>query len=488
MHNTKISPVYNRPTQSKECEMRRAILAIAFFTLLSGTHAHADSKFLWISDIHFNPMVDAALVSELQKADPAQWESILNRTSPTTFSQYKSDTNWWLLKSALAQFPKTIRHPEFVMVTGDLLAHDFPATFKSATNDSDQEHYRAFVLKTVEFLGLELQRKFPGTKIFVTPGNNDNDCGNYSIEASGGFLHDTAAVARRLAGGDDGFTDSWRSLGSFNVPHPTLAGVRIISLNSVFLSQKYQALSSRNGCAAVTSTAAADLMAWFEQELAAAAQNKQKVWLMFHIPPGIDGYSTATNRQKLLTGGAADNGATCAQSIVPMWRPEWTAQFDVLLARYHDTVVASFAAHTHSDDFRVVGQEFVLMNPAISPVYSQNPGFRVVSYRGDATLTDQSTYYLTDLPTANPKKNGEWKREYQFTRHWKTKALDTASLGHVYDQVIADDQVRANWLKLYAVSGPALEGEKPIVRALYCSVEGLSVESYRECYCGTALK
>ena len=114
-----------------------AILAVVLFALISGSHARADSKFLWISDLHFNPMADAALVGELEKAEPARWEAILDRTSPQSFSQYGTDTNWWLLKSSLAQFPKTIRHPAFVMVTGDLLAHNFPATFQSATHDSD---------------------------------------------------------------------------------------------------------------------------------------------------------------------------------------------------------------------------------------------------------------------------------------------------------------------------------------------------------------
>ena len=433
-------------------------------------------------------MADPALVSELEKAEPARWEAILDRTSTTAFSQYGSDTNWWLLKSALAQFPKTIRRPAFVMVTGDLLAHEFPSTFRSATHDDDQQHYRAFVLKTVQFLALELRRKFPDTKIFLTPGNNDNDCGDYAIDADGAFLNDTSPVAKELAEGDDGFTTSWKSLGSFNVPHPTIPGVRIVSLNSIFLSEQYQALSSVRGCAAVPSTAAADLMAWLDHELAAAAQNNQKVWLMFHIPPGIDGYASAMMRQDLVASGSVERAAICAQEIVPMWAPQWTAQFYALLAKYHATVLATFAAHTHSDDFRVMGQEFVLINPAISPVYEQNPGFRVVSYRGDATVTDQSTYFLTNLPQATSKNKGRWKREYQFTRQWKARGLNAASLSRVYDQIFANEQMRSNWLKLYAVSGPAETGEKPIVRALYCAVEGLSVETYQECYCTAAPK
>ena len=463
------------------------LLALAALAAPAVTSA-ADAKFLLISDIHFDPMADSALVSELEKAQPTKWEEILDRTSPATFSQYGSDTNWWLLKSALAQFPKTIRRPAFLMVTGDLLAHEFPATFRSVTHDYDQQHYRAFVLKTVEFLALELQQKFPDTKIFITPGNNDNDCGDYTIEADGTFLNDTSPVAKELAQGDEGFTSRWKSLGSFNVPHPTIPGVRIVSLNSIFLSEQYQALSSVRGCAPVPSTAAADLMAWLDHELAAAAENNQKVWLMFHIPPGIDGYASAMKQQSLVAGGATANAATCAQSIVPMWVPERTAKFDALLATYHATVIAVFAAHTHSDDFRLIGQEFVLVNPAISPVYEQNPGFRVVSYSGDGMVTDQSTYYLTNLPQATSKNKGKWKREYQFTRQWKTRELNAASLSRVYDQIVSNEQVRADWLKLYAVSGPAETGEKPIVRALYCAVEGLSVEKYQECYCTAAPK
>lgn len=433
-------------------------------------------------------MADATLVSELAAAEPANWEPILERTAPPAFSQYGSDTNWWLLKSAMKQFPTTLRHPAFVMVTGDLLAHSFPQTYESVTHDTDQQHYREFVQKTVKFLALELQRKFPGTRVFITPGNNDNDCGDYTIEAGGAFLSDTAPIARELAGGDHQFVTDWKALGSFNVPHPTISGMRIISLNSIFLSNKYRALSSSKGCAPVSSTASADLMKWLDESLAAAEKANQKVWLMFHIPPGIDGYASAMKRQSLIKGGAAADAEACRKSIVPMWVPEWTAQFDALLAKYHSTVIAGFAGHTHSDDFRLIGdageaRKFVLVNPAISPVYQQNPGFRVVSYRSDGAVTDQTTYYLTNLTTASTMSRGRWKKEYTFTRKWRTRELDTNSLGNLYNQVATNEKARARWLQMYAVSGPAETGEKPIVRALYCAVEAMSVESYKSCFC-----
>jgi len=220
-------------------------------------------------------------------------------------------------------------------------------------------------------------------KIFITPGNNDNDCGDYTIEANGTFLTDTSEVARQLAGGDDQFVSDRKSLGSFTVPHPTIPSVRIISLNSIFWSQKYQALSSEHACAPVGTTAPSDLLVWVERNLAAAEQANRKVWLMFHIPPGIDGYATAMKGQKQFpSGGLGEiSGAACDSSIVPMWVPEWTSQYDSLLAKYSSTVLAGFAAHIHSDDFRLIGpagagRQFVILNPAVSPIYGQNPGFR----------------------------------------------------------------------------------------------------------------
>jgi hypothetical protein len=465
-------------------------LLVSLAVLLSGASLFArtkDSQFLWISDIHFNPMSDPSLVRELQNTDPAKWESVLERTSPDGYSQYKSDTNWWLLRSALEQFPKTLPHPAFVVLTGDLLAHDFPGMYRDSTRDENQQHYREFVLKTMQFLALELQHKFPQAKIFITPGNNDNDCGNYSVQAGGTFLHDTESVARMLAGAEGEFTNTWTALGSFNVPHPTVKATRMLSLNSIFWSQKYVALSSREGCKPVQSTAPEDLMQWLAEQLAAAAQANQKVWLMFHIPPGIDGYSTAMNREKL--EAASTSTDSCAESIVPMWTPHWTEQFDGLLGKYHATVTAVLAAHTHSDDFRLFAaaegeHPYLVMAPAISPVYEQNPSFRVATYSKDGVLSDQTTYYLTNLPEASKKKKGLWKKEYTFTKQWKAQKLDAESLSRLYDNVVANPAVREEWLNLYAVSGPALQGEKPIVKALYCAVEGLSVESYRQCYCG----
>lgn len=438
-------------------------------------------KLLVASDIHFNPMADASLVPQLIAAEPAQWETILNHTSPHTFSSYGQDTNWWLLQSSLDQMRKTMPHPAVFFILGDLLAHRFPEMYREITHDNDRQHYRDFVLKTTQFLVLQLRRRWPDTQILVTPGNDDDVCGDYTIEAGGTFLNDTAAAMRELAKADEQAAADWKAFGSYTVAPAAMPDIKIISFNSVFFSEKYEPQSFQHSCEEIETTAPSQTFAWLEQSVSTAEQAHQKVWLMFHIPPGIDGYGSVHNHE-----------GSCAADIVPMWVPEWTVKFDSLLSQYAGTIEASLAGHTHTDDFRVVrdgntATAFVLVNPPISPIYAQNPAFRVIDVSG-SELRNQTTYYLTNLTTASPRERGKWKTEYTFSREWKRKQLDATSLGTIYDGIASTDAARAQWLKLYNVSSGAAKIKPDELRGLYCAIEGLGVGAYRNCACGSTTK
>jgi sphingomyelin phosphodiesterase acid-like 3 len=449
------------------------------------------NTFLIAADIHFNPMADPSLVADLNRATPTQWESILARSKRTTFSQYGEDTNWWLLASSLDAMRSTLQHPAFIMVAGDILAHRFPSTFADTAHDTDREHYREFVLKTVEFLALEFRKRFPDTPILLTPGNNDEDCGNYTVEAGGAFLHDTAELARKLAHGDDEVKSSWEHLGSYDIPHPVLHGVRIVSMNTVFLNYNYQALRFSDGCAPVPSSAASELFTWLESRLNKAQQAHQKVWLLFHIPPGMDSYYSIQSYQSLLKKTPHPDEKQCTSALVPMWAPQWTEKFQALLQKYKGTVIAAFAAHNHRDDFRLISlsseeRVFVLLTPAISPVYNQNPAFRSVTFASDGSISDSSIYYLTNIEYAGSRTAGEWKREYTFSQEWKMKQLNAANLAAIYNQVASQEAARGEWLKLYNVS-TAIYMPPNSTPALYCAVEGLVPESYGKCYCSAVV-
>jgi sphingomyelin phosphodiesterase acid-like 3 len=469
-----------------------SLLPLLIFSSAAGQPAtkNVAGRMLIASDVHFNPMADPSLVASLAASGPEQWETILERSRVTAFSRYGQDTNWLLLQSGLDAMARAEPHPALVMFTGDLLAHRFPQMFSSITHDSDPQHYRAFVLKTVEFVALEFRKRFVGAKILVTPGNNDDECGDYEIEADGEFLHDTAESARGLALEGEQFSATWVSLGSYRLKHPTLQGLRIVSLNTVFWSSRYRAASLSHGCATVNSTAAGDLFAWMETQLAEAERSHEKVWLMFHVPPGIDTWAT-THPKPGTPAKTSTPGAPCESSVVPMWAPEWTERFDSVLQRYHSTVLASFAGHTHADDFRVIGgdaasPQFVLIDPAISPIYGQNPGFRIVDFRSDGTLADQTTYYLTNLEQAGGKTVGHWMREYRFSERWKVRQLDGASLATIYGEIASRNDARNLWWRLYTVSSSAVPTPGNDLKALYCAIGASTRQAYDSCYCAAA--
>jgi sphingomyelin phosphodiesterase acid-like 3 len=452
----------------------------------------AAHNFLIASDLHFNPMADATLVDALNQATPTQWESILNRSQNTAFSDYGEDTNWWLLRSALDAMHTTLPHPALILLTGDFLAHDFPAKYRDAAKNHDPESYRKFVLNTMQFVALQLQKRFPRTPILMTPGNNDDDCQDYSIEAGGAFLQDTAELVRKLARANGELTSSWGSLGSYDVANPAVPHARILAINTVFFSAKYQSQTFSKSCAAASSTAPQDLFAWLEQRLSRAQEAHEKVWLMFHIPPGMDGFATLRQYVIQLLNGKPP-GQICRSALTPMWAPQWTAQFDALLEKYHDTVTVAFAGHTHTDDFRVINASssspsFVIIDPPISPIYHQNPSFRVVSFGAKAAISDQSVYYLANLDRATRTIPGEWKREYTFSQEWKMQGVNAKNLSAIYSEVASDESERAQWLKLYNVSSSAARLPAEMAPALYCVIEGLDAASYGDCFCSAVTR
>ena len=454
----------------------------------------SQNTFLIVSDIHFNPMADASLVAKLAASEPAQWETILGQSRNGAFSQYGEDSNWWLLQSSLKAMRAALPHPAFVMTNGDMLAHQFPKTFQGITHDGDREDYRKFVRKTIQFLALQFQKTYPDTPILVTPGNNDDECGNYSIYANGEFLHDTAELAAKLAHANGDFKSSWEALGSYEIPNPAIPGVRILALNSIFFSELYHPQNFKDGCATESTTAPDELLAWLESRLNKARQAHDKVWLMFHIPPGIDSYTTMHKYLALLKGKMErQDEKLCASAVVPMWVPKWTAQFDDLLVKYKDTIAASFAGHTHSDEFRVIDPsskdpQFVLVSPAISPVYNQNPAFRTVRFQQDGSLIDSSVYYLANLAFASNTTPGDWQREYTFSQQWHTQQLDGASLSSLYNKIKTQPAEGDEWLKLYNVSSAAVYLPANAVVGFSCAIEGLDPEAYIRCYCQPQLQ
>ena len=413
-------------------------------------------------------------------AEPENWQAILESSGETGLGRYGADTNWMLLRSALRQAAETLPHPSFVIFTGDFLAHNFRRAFDAAATVHSDAAYRVFVRRTMLFLAQQLERAFPNTPILPTLGNNDDVCGDYLLQPGGPFLADTLPIVQRLVGSNRGprFDQDWTGYGNYGV---TIQGIRVLSVNTVFFSPRH-----RNACGSPRDAdPASTTLAWLQGELTAASQAHTHVWMIYHLPPGIDGFAT-------LQRGA------CPDGIIPMWEETYAEPIFALLRRYADTVAASFAGHTHMDDFRLIGDAggfyaFTLITPALSPIFGQNPAFRTVMYDSTGGILDHTTYTLTNLPEATVGGGvpAIWRAEYTFTQEWHLPRVDLTSLVHLYATTGEVPQDRDRWHMLFPASAPAYwsrfsafgDGGVRAVRAFRCATGNARSPAYRQCYC-----
>jgi hypothetical protein len=440
----------------------RFVLAALFCS--QAIYCAGNSQFLWLSDIHFDPFADPALVDRLAVSESSAWPAILENSRDKRLPSFGEDTNWQLFSSALQAIRHTAPAPAFAIVTGDLLAHSFRGTFDDvATNHSDVA-YRSFVRKTYEFVGAQLRALVPNGPIFLSLGNNDDYCGDYAIAPNGPFLSDTSAVIARWSGleADPALSRDWQTLGSYGAPHPSKHKQRILVLNTNFFSPKY-----RNTCGDATGEPGDQLLAWLEKQLKNARQKRERVWLVEHIPPGVDGF--ATSRQ---TNNAAP---------VMLWKPSYQARFNALLELYRRTVDVTLAGHTHVDDVRLAGSDrnqVVLIEPALSPIYNQNPAFRMVDVDARGRIRDYTTYFL-DL--ANTAKSPFWMQEYQWDEAWHVHRPDAKTIRHVWQRASKPGANQDLWTLYYPVQHTHSVINTRNFPQLFCASGYTAVQEYETC-------
>ncbi|HEV2100070.1 MAG TPA: metallophosphoesterase [Stellaceae bacterium] len=467
---------YRRPIRAGVAAMWLLVASFVIATTAAQAAAAAAGQLLIMSDIHFDPMAEPSLVDRLAGAEPAEWQAIFDGTGNASPSQYGKDTNWPLFRSALQQMKAALAQPAFVLLPGDFLAHQFRNKFYAAAHDHSDGAYRQFVLKTMRFLALQFENRFPGTPILPVLGNNDEYCGDYQLTPNGPFLADTLPILRALLGGagrEPGFEREWTAYGNASA---TVHGVRVLLANTIFFSRNYQSRCSTQG----GPDPGRATLAWIESELAAARRAHQLVWLVYHIPPGIDGYATWRR-------------GSCPDKVIPMWDDRYVQPFTDLLRRYRDTVVANFAGHTHMDDFRLVGDGsdyfgFVLITPALSPIFGQNPAFRTVAFDNGGGLLDQTTYELANLSDMGTNTPPKWRPEYTFTREWRLPRLDLPNLERLYTMITQAPEDRARWRDLFVVSSafywPHSSSAPEVIRTYDCATGHVALDDFRRCDCG----
>ncbi len=279
---------------------------------------------------------------------------------------------------ALSGIKQNMGASPMVIFTGDILGHYFSQNFFSlyyanlglpvpsaAAIDADKTAVaamKAFADKTVAFYADQVRASVGSVPVMFVLGNADSYLG--AVPEPSFLAGNMETFHAKFLGGTvdhSEFAASFQNGGYYSAEPPG-SNLMVIGLNTPmfvpFLKDYEQS--------AVTAQ-----LTWLDSRLAAAKAAGKKVWLLMHVPPGADIYSTATTDFK----GKLTTTATM------MWEPAYQATLLQTVSKYPGLIALTLAAHTHMDEFRVYSPgNALVISPSITPYFGNNPGFRVFSF------------------------------------------------------------------------------------------------------------
>lgn len=479
-------------------------LSIAAISPAQTAHTHAATTVpaLLLSDIHLDPFHDPAKFAKLRSAPPSAWAAILYASpSPTQAADFANlqntcnakgiDTPPILLDSALHAALRQQPHPLLVTISGDLLAHQFDCRFHTLAPSATDADYSAFAAKTVAFVALQLHQAFPHSAIYFALGNNDSGCKDYREDPSSAFLQTDAQSFAAGALSPPNRADilkEFPQLGDYNIALPApIQHTRLIVLQDIFESKKYTACNGDEN-----DDAATQQIAWLRTQLTAARAAHQHVWIMAHIPPGIDAYSTFT-RHRDVCGGQSPETFLGSEALANT------------LTDFPDVIRLTLFGHTHMDEFRAYttpgGAIPGKLIPSITPVNGNNPSFTIAAIEpATATLKDYTVFAAANQTSTNnswDNKNTTWSKEYSFSTTYHLPDLSGSSLAKLTNSFLTDKSGTSEASHAYQqffyagvpdavknISANAKAAAMQIVWPTYaCAITHADAASFQSCVC-----
>jgi sphingomyelin phosphodiesterase acid-like 3 len=449
---------------------------------------------LLLSDIHFEPFADPGKVPALVAAPAGKWTAILaGPPSPdqeqrfaalqTTCHTRGVDTSYTLLESSLHAMQAHAAGAAFVTVSGDLISHAFSCKYNTLFPHPKPREYEAFVAKTLEFVIASLRTAFPNIPIYAALGNNDTACGDYQLDARSPFLTAVGAtILQDLPPSQQKTALQTFALGGYYsalLPAP-LEKTRLVVLNHLYMADKY------SSCGGAPDPAEIDeQLGWARQEFALARQNHERVWIMGHIPPGVNAYSTAAKMRDICGG----------QSPVMFLSSD---RLENLLLEYDDVIELGIFGHTHMDELRLVKPSArgdhptstkgvaIKMVPSISPVDGNNPAFTVARIASaSSVLTDYEVYSASNQTGVD----AEWRKEYDYAQTYHQTSFSAAAVAELITAFLADPAAKTqesqDYIRNFFVGDRSAE-LKFFWPQYACALSNLSPKDFASCACSTS--
>jgi sphingomyelin phosphodiesterase acid-like 3 len=423
---------------------------------------------VWFSDVHFTPFEDPAILTRLVNEDAGQWDATLAASLPNnTMPSFGRESNRALLESVLTDMKRRSPSPDLIIYTGDFLGHRFNNTYKTLTGDESADGLQRFIDKTLTYIASRVTYYYPATPVYFCLGNNDTYEDDYQITPGGQFLANSATIFSnaflKTAVDKNLFAATYPAAGHYQVLPSGNSGLRLLSLNAVYLSQR---------ASAAADTPAIAQLDWLEATLADASRKGDKVWVILHIPPGLNVFATLR----------ANPNPSILDQIIPLIKENHLSRMRSILAGYSDTVRTVFAGHTHRDDFRLIMSSNtvehaavpVLFTPSISPVYGNQPGYKILVYgQQDYSILNYEARYLDFGDKI-------WKMGHLFHQAYGFDSLTAGKMSSLHEALKNNAGMRNQYIRAY--DGFKTSGRQ-ITEAAFpyylLSTKYLDSESYR---------
>lgn len=439
--------------------------------------AFARRTFVLLSDVHTDPLSQpvtrnqstwcrdpAAARARGLAAFPgaAEPQYVLRVRPGGRYGRYGCDAPKALAAAAydaMAAAAAQLRHaPEFVLHGGDAAAHALDA---------------AGVVDAFEHTHAQLAARFPRARVVPAVGNNDV-VPHYDAACDSPALATLAGLWRRYGWLDADQEAFFRHAGAHAADATADGLVRVLALNAnIFLARGRRPAnqSTADDCGQ---------LAWLDAELARAAQRGQTVLVLMHVAPVVDNY----DKKDLWAN------ATVAQA------------FRDTLARHNAAhpglVQAVVMGHVHKDEYRLLRRPDgstllpVIVAPAVSPVFDNNPAFRIVYFSAEnapatsgnssggkgkhkvAVLRDYDQYYM-DLRASYTTNTTQWVREYRFSTAYGRRSLQTDEFDRLHADLGTHSALMTEYMTRYASHYTTDE------KTTLCAYQSNTADEYQQC-------
>ncbi|XP_059195752.1 acid sphingomyelinase-like phosphodiesterase 3b [Centropristis striata] len=422
----------------------RLLLSCLLFKLviaLSGNFWH-------ITDLHWDPSYKLTDNPELVCASSGRRPA----ANAGKFGDYACDSPWLLINSSVYAMKEILPDPDFIVWTGDDTPH-------VPNEDLGEEK----VVNIISNLTHIINQVFPNTKVYSALGNHDYHPKS-QLPAGPNYIYErTAEMWQDWL--DPESQKTFKKGGFYTEKLLNRAGFRMLVLNTNLYYDQNKL--TRN------TIDPAGQFIWMDRVLTQAAIDKEKVYIIGHVPPGF----FEKKRGK------------------PWFMPEFNSLYLHLIQKHHSVILGQFFGHHHTDSFRMfyssegspIGTMF--LSPGVTPWKTtlpgvvdgaNNPGIRLFEYDTQTLLVKDVVTYYMNLTYANAVQ-GLWEKEYRLTESFRVADASPASMHQALQRIATDRCYLQKYYEFNSVSYDLSECDRGCRADHVCAAREVDFDRYERC-------